>query len=132
MEKNVNRRRFLGAAIGTGAAAAMAPNAIAHGHSGPSAQTSGGRSVPRNRRGIQLYTMREKMTNQDEARDVLHFLGRNGYTEVETEWLTVHQGGGQHERRAGHPDRADHPHPAELVGTPARAEPAQLARADLA
>jgi sugar phosphate isomerase/epimerase len=40
--------------------------------------------LPRNRRGIQLYTMREKMTNQDEARNVLRFLGRVGYTEVET------------------------------------------------
>jgi sugar phosphate isomerase/epimerase len=40
--------------------------------------------VPRNRRGIQLYTMREKMTNQAQARDVLRWLGRQGYTEVET------------------------------------------------
>jgi sugar phosphate isomerase/epimerase len=40
--------------------------------------------VPRNRRGIQLYTMREKMTNQADARSVLRFLGRAGYTEVET------------------------------------------------
>ena len=85
MEQNVNRRRFLGAAIGTGAAAAMAPSALAHGRHGRSERAANaGSSVPRNRRGIQLYTMREKMKNQAQARDVLRFLGRNGYTEVET------------------------------------------------
>src|SRR5215213_8346236 len=84
MEQNVNRRRFLGAAIGTGAAAAVAPSALAQGTSRAARSSSSGRSVPRNRRGIQLYTMREKMTNQDEARNVLQFLGRVGYTEVET------------------------------------------------
>jgi sugar phosphate isomerase/epimerase len=86
MEQNVNRRRFLGAAIGTGAAATWAPAALAHGkHSERTKHRDSGRhSVPRNRRGIQLYTMREKMTNQADARNVLRFLGRNGYTEVET------------------------------------------------
>jgi sugar phosphate isomerase/epimerase len=85
MERNVNRRRFLGAAIGTGAAAAVAPSALAHsGHSGKAQASSDGSSVPRNRRGIQLYTMREKMTTQADARNVLRFLGRAGYTEVET------------------------------------------------
>jgi sugar phosphate isomerase/epimerase len=85
MEQNVNRRRFLGAAIGTGAAAAVAPTALAHGgHSRKANARVPGNSVPRNRRGIQLYTMREKMTNQADARAVLRFLGRAGYTEVET------------------------------------------------
>jgi sugar phosphate isomerase/epimerase len=87
MEQNVSRRALLGAAIGTGAAAAVAPSALAHGRHGKHGRhghKSGGRSVPRNRRGIQLYTLREKMTNQDEARQVLRFLGRAGYTEVET------------------------------------------------
>jgi sugar phosphate isomerase/epimerase len=89
MEQNVSRRALLGAAIGTGAAAAMAPSALAHGRHGKHHHHGhhghhGGRSVPKNRRGIQLYTMREKMTTQDEARQVLRFLGRVGYTEVET------------------------------------------------
>ncbi len=90
MEQNVSRRALLGAAIGTGAAAAVAPSALAHGrhgkhaHHGRHGHHGGGRSVPKNRRGIQLYTMREKMTNQAEARQVLRFLGRIGYTEVET------------------------------------------------
>jgi sugar phosphate isomerase/epimerase len=44
----------------------------------------GSNAVPGNRRGIQLYTMREKMQTQSQARDVLRFLGANGYTEVET------------------------------------------------
>jgi sugar phosphate isomerase/epimerase len=82
MEQNVSRRGFIGAAIGTGAAAAMTPSVAlgggGHGHGGR------GGSVPKDRRGIQLYTMREKMTNQDEARSVLRFLGKIGYTEVET------------------------------------------------
>jgi sugar phosphate isomerase/epimerase len=85
MEQNVSRRGFIGAAIGTGAAAAISTPAFAHGH-GHGHHGHGGRggSVPKDRRGIQLYTMREKMTNQDEARSVLRFLGRIGYTEVET------------------------------------------------
>jgi sugar phosphate isomerase/epimerase len=84
MEQNVNRRRFLGAAIGTGAAAAWAPSALAHG-APREARAAAGRSVPRNRRGIQLYTMRRIMEkSQADARHVLQWLGRQGYTEVET------------------------------------------------
>ncbi len=84
MDQNVNRRRFLGAAIGTGAAATFAPTALAHGRHAHKSSSGGANKVPRNRRGIQLYTMREKMTNQADARSVLRFLGRAGYTEVET------------------------------------------------
>jgi sugar phosphate isomerase/epimerase len=80
MKQNMNRRGFLGAAIGTGAAAAVAPRTALAGDSGPSLANG----VPRNRRGIQLYTMREKMKTQDQARAVLRWLGANGYTEVET------------------------------------------------
>jgi len=89
MEQGLNRRRFLGAAVGTGAAAAtgaLAPSALArggHGHGHGHGHGARG-SVPKNRRGIQLYTMREKMQTQSQARSVLRFLGRNGYTEVET------------------------------------------------
>jgi hypothetical protein len=82
--KSLNRRRFLGAAIGTGAAAATA------GSWAPTATAQGGsagarRNVPNNRIGIQLYTMREKMGNGDRAavRRVLNRLGAMGYTEVE-------------------------------------------------
>jgi sugar phosphate isomerase/epimerase len=85
MEQNVNRRRFLGAAIGTGAAAAWAPNALAHGRHGRHGSKHGSGTVPRDRRGIQLYTMRRIMDrSQADARNVLRWLGRNGYTEVET------------------------------------------------
>ena len=86
MEQNVNRRRFLGAAIGTGAAAAWAPTALAHGHDRHAHHSSGGSGkVPRNRRGIQLYTMRRIMDrSQADASNVLRWLGRHGYTEVET------------------------------------------------
>ncbi len=90
MEQNVNRRRFLGAAIGTGAAAAVAPSVALGRHE---KSRAAGSSVPRNRRGIQLYTMREKMKTQADARNVLRFLGRAGYTEVETaghyEWTAA-------------------------------------------
>jgi sugar phosphate isomerase/epimerase len=82
MNHQVNRRRFLGAAIGTGAAAAAAGSGIAptaaFGQAGPTYR------VPNNRKGIQLYTMREKMQTQSQARSVLRWLGRQGYREVET------------------------------------------------
>jgi sugar phosphate isomerase/epimerase len=82
---NLNRRRFLGAAIGTGAVAAAA------GSWAPAATAQGGapgsrRTVPSNRIGIQLYTMREVMGNSGDrraVRRVLNFLGSIGYTEVE-------------------------------------------------
>jgi sugar phosphate isomerase/epimerase len=83
MEQNVNRRGFLGAAIGTGAAAAVAPNALARGSSGQSSAAGAKNRVPRNRRGIQLYTLRRLTPNQAGARNVLRALGRMGYTEVE-------------------------------------------------
>jgi len=82
--QSLNRRRFLGAAVGTGAAAAAAGSWV------PTAGAQGGapgrrRSVPNNRIGIQLYTMREQIPQGDRraARRVLNFLGDNGYTEVE-------------------------------------------------
>ena len=85
MDQGLNRRRFIGAAIGSGAAAATA------GSYAPAAfaddDDNRGGSVPRNRRGIQLYTMRRVMDNsQDDARNVLRWLGRNGYSEVEPYW----------------------------------------------
>jgi sugar phosphate isomerase/epimerase len=84
MQHHLNRRRFLGAAIGTGAAAAAAgswaPSAGAQGD-GAGAR----RTVPNNRIGIQLYTMREVMGNGDRraVRRVLNRLASMGYTEVE-------------------------------------------------
>jgi sugar phosphate isomerase/epimerase len=83
MEQSTSRRGFLGAAIGTGAAAAMAPNALARGSSGGNGGGGGKSRVPRNRRGIQLYTLRRLTPNQAGARNVLRALGRMGYTEVE-------------------------------------------------
>jgi sugar phosphate isomerase/epimerase len=82
MQHHLNRRRFLGAAVGTGAAAAAAGSWV------PSAgaQDDGGgarRSVPSNRIGIQLYTLREIMTDRRSVRRVLNQLGAMGYTEVE-------------------------------------------------
>jgi sugar phosphate isomerase/epimerase len=84
MQHHLNRRRFLGAALGTGAAAATAgswaPTAGAQAGGG-----GGGRSVPSNRIGIQLYTMRRLMPNGDRraVRRILNQLGSMGYTEVE-------------------------------------------------
>jgi sugar phosphate isomerase/epimerase len=80
MEQSVSRRGFIGAAIGTGAAAAVTPT-VALGQDGG----GGGRNrVPRNRRGIQLYTMRRLMPNQAGARNILRQIGRMGYTVVQT------------------------------------------------
>lgn len=80
----LNRRRFLGTAIGTGAAAAAAgawtPAARAQGGGG------GGRgSVPNNRIGIQLYSLRRLLPEGDRGavRRMFNWLGRAGYTEVE-------------------------------------------------
>jgi sugar phosphate isomerase/epimerase len=79
---NLNRRRFLGAAIGTGAAAA------ASGAWTPGARAQGGggrRNVPNNRIGIQLYSLRRLMPEGDRraVRSMFNWLGRAGYTEVE-------------------------------------------------
>jgi sugar phosphate isomerase/epimerase len=80
---SLNRRRFLGAAIGTGAAAAAAGTWTP----GAAAQDGGGadRSVPANRIGIQLYSLRRLMPNGDRraVRSMFNWLGRVGYTEVE-------------------------------------------------
>ena len=80
--QSLNRRRFLGAAVGTGAAAATA----GHGSRPPARRAAGGarRQVPNNRIGIQLYTMRDDHGGRPASvRRVLNFLGATGYTEVE-------------------------------------------------
>jgi sugar phosphate isomerase/epimerase len=81
---NLNRRRFLGAALGTGAAAAAA-GSWAPAATAQSGAPGSGRTVPGNRIGIQLYTLREKMKTGDRqgVRSMLNWLGRVGYTEVE-------------------------------------------------
>jgi sugar phosphate isomerase/epimerase len=79
MEQNVSRRGFIGAAIGTGAAAAVTPT-VAFAQDGG----DGGRNrVPRNRRGIQMWTVRRLTPNQAGARNVLRALGRMGYANIE-------------------------------------------------
>ena len=81
----LNRRRFLGAAVGTGAAAAAAGSlAPAAATARGGLQATGG-SVPGNRIGIQLYSLRRLMPNGDAAavRSMLNWLGNAGYTEVE-------------------------------------------------
>jgi sugar phosphate isomerase/epimerase len=80
MEQRLNRRRFLGAAMGTGAAAATAgawaPAAVA-------TRSDATDVVPRDAIGIQLYSLRRIMNTQQNAANVLHQLGRMGYAEVE-------------------------------------------------
>jgi sugar phosphate isomerase/epimerase len=89
MEQNVSRRGFIGAAIGTGAAAAISTPAFAHkrGHGhGHGHGHHGGRggSVPRNRRSSQLYSWRRIMDrSQSEAERMLRALSQMGYTQVE-------------------------------------------------
>jgi sugar phosphate isomerase/epimerase len=81
MEHGLNRRRFLGAAIGTGAAAAAAgaPTAL-----GNDRRWHSRGSVPRNRRGMQMWTMRMLIDDGRAApAQVFRALGRMGYTEVE-------------------------------------------------
>ena len=84
--QNLNRRRFLGATVGAGAAAAAAgAGAWAPAAGAQGAGERGNRRVPNNRIGIQLYTMREVIGENDRRalRRVLNFLGDIGYTEVE-------------------------------------------------
>jgi sugar phosphate isomerase/epimerase len=87
MEHQINRRRFLGAAAGTGAVAtfgAIAPAAMGKSDSddrGPGTSAS----VPPDRRSIQLYSLRRIMgRSQADAAGMLDALGRMGYTQVET------------------------------------------------
>jgi sugar phosphate isomerase/epimerase len=85
MEHNLNRRRFLGAAVGTGAVAAIAPGvALA---SGPRTGHDQGRGyrgrVSLGDISIQLYTLREIMRDQQQARRTLQALGAIGYRNVE-------------------------------------------------
>ena len=82
---DVNRRRFLGTAIGTGAAAAAAGAWTPAARAQQGGGGGGRRSVPNNRIGIQLYSLRRLMPNGDRqaVRQMLNWLGRVGYTEVE-------------------------------------------------
>jgi sugar phosphate isomerase/epimerase len=84
--ENLNRRRFLGAAIGTGAAAAaaggLAPAAGAHGNGWGWGRGHGG-SVPRNRIGIQLWSLKRVMTDPASAESMFAYLARVGYSSVE-------------------------------------------------
>ncbi|MBE2319324.1 sugar phosphate isomerase/epimerase [Solirubrobacter sp. CPCC 204708] len=82
---DVNRRRFLGAAIGTGAAAAAAGAWTPAARAQQGGGGGGRRNVPNNRIGIQLYSLRRLMPNNDRqaVRRMFNWLGRAGYTEVE-------------------------------------------------
>jgi sugar phosphate isomerase/epimerase len=83
MEQSVSRRGFIGAAIGTGAAAAVMPSAALAGNRGHSQQSASG-SVPRNRRSSQLYSWRRIMDrSQADAERMLRALSNMGYTQVE-------------------------------------------------
>jgi sugar phosphate isomerase/epimerase len=83
MEQSVSRRGFIGAAIGTGAAAAVAPTAALAGGRDRGDDARGG-SVPRARRSSQLYSWRRIMNrSQAEAEGMLRNLSRMGYTQVE-------------------------------------------------
>ncbi len=83
---SLNRRRFLGAAMGTGAAAATAgswvPSAAAHGDDHGWDWGRGGR-VPRSRIGMQLWSVRDVMQGSAAAEAFLRFLAKIGYTEIE-------------------------------------------------
>jgi sugar phosphate isomerase/epimerase len=84
MEQSVSRRGFIGAAIGTGAAAAVAPTAaLAGGHGDDHGRHSSG-SVPRSRRGMQMWSMRRLIEEGIQTPEqVFQKLGRLGYTEIE-------------------------------------------------
>jgi sugar phosphate isomerase/epimerase len=89
MDHQVNRRRFLGAAIGTGAAAVAAPAvSLAHGDRDDD-HHGGGDSVPRSRRGMQMWSMRRLIDEGVQTpAEVFWKLGRMGYAEIEK--FTLH------------------------------------------
>jgi sugar phosphate isomerase/epimerase len=84
MEQNVSRRGFIGAAIGTGAVAAVGTPAFGHGGGHGHGHGGRGGSVPRDRRSSQLYSWRRIMeSSQSEAERMLRALSHMGYTQVE-------------------------------------------------
>jgi sugar phosphate isomerase/epimerase len=92
MDHQVNRRRFLGAAIGTGAAAATAGALGAPAAFGDRDHDRGrgGDEVPRSRRGMQMWSMRRLIEGEppntpplQTPAQVFDRLGRMGYTEIE-------------------------------------------------
>jgi sugar phosphate isomerase/epimerase len=88
MEQSVSRRGFLGAAIGTGAAAAAAPS-VALGHGWDRGGHGSSDSVPRDRRGMQMWSMRRLIDEGIQTpAEVFRTLGRLGYTEIEK--FTLH------------------------------------------
>ena len=83
MEQHASRRGFIGARSGQVPQQRSTPRSRS-GTAVAAATAVKGGSVPRNRRGIQLYTLRRLMENQADASSVLQQLGSMGYTEVET------------------------------------------------
>jgi sugar phosphate isomerase/epimerase len=84
MEQSVSRRGFIGAAIGTGAAAAIGTPALAHGRDDDDHRHGSSDSVPRNRRGMQMWSMRRLIEEGIHTPEqVFRTLGRLGYTEIE-------------------------------------------------
>jgi len=82
-QRKLSRRGFVGAAAGaTAATAGQAPVAIGHGRDGGSRGRHRGRLLPRDRIGIQLFTVRDQVANLGfEA--VFARLSEIGYREVE-------------------------------------------------
>ena len=83
--QNLNRRRFLGAAVGTGAAAAAAGSLGPHrGRAGrPRGVQSAGAEQPH--RHPALHDAQDHAGgDRQSVRRILNFLGANGYSEVET------------------------------------------------
>jgi len=81
MQQHVSRRGFIGAAIGTGAAAAAIGTPALAQNGGGGGRRSG--RVPFNRRGIQMWTVRRLTPDRAGARRVLDALGAMGYSQIE-------------------------------------------------
>jgi sugar phosphate isomerase/epimerase len=81
-QTRVSRRRFFGATAGTAAAAAAlsTPPVFGHGHGGHG--HGGGRLLPRNHIGIQLFTVRDQVATLGFA-EVFRRLSAIGYREIE-------------------------------------------------
>ena len=87
MEQSVSRRGFIGVAVGTGAAAAVSPS-VALGRGWDREHSSSDR-VPRDRRGMQMWSMRRLIDEGIQTpAQLFRTLGRLGYTEIEK--FTLH------------------------------------------
>ena len=82
-DRGADRRTFLRGMLALGAGAAVVGGSALPATAGGASAAAAGRRVPRGLISIQLYTLRDAMTDWDSARKVLRHLADIGYPRVE-------------------------------------------------